>query len=300
MSCPRIQLATNGPEFSRVVAGLWRLGDWAMSPQERLTFTEQCIDTGVTTFDQADIYGNYSAEMLFGEALALKPSLRDKMEIVSKCGIKLISDKRPEHKFKSYDTSAAHMVASVDQSLKSMKTDYLDLLLIHRPDPLMSFSEIADTFNQLKQAGKVRHFGVSNFSRHQFECLNEKIPLVTNQVEFSPLHIAPMLDSTFDGLQQHNKAPMIWSALGGGRLFSANDAASVRIRSAIAMVAEQLNASFASVIYAWILRLPSNPIVLTGSGRIAAIKDAVDATAIQLTRDQWFYILEAVTGHEVA
>lgn len=300
MSCPRSQMSPHGPDFSRIVAGMWRIGDWGMSQQQRLSFIEQCIELGVTTFDQADIYGNYTAEALFGEALALTPSVRNRIEIVSKCGIKLISQHRPAHGLKHYDTSAVHITASVDHSLTSLRTDYLDLLLIHRPDPLMNFDEIAHTFMQLKQVGKVRHFGVSNFSRHQFDCLHKRVPLVTNQVEFSPLCMTPMLDQTFDGLQDQQIAPMIWSPLAGGQLFQADTPAAQRLQSVIADIAAELEQPFASVVYAWIMHLPSRPVPLTGSGRIAAIADAVSATTFMLSREQWFAILEAASGHEVA
>ena len=299
MTCPRFLLSNHGPDVSRVVAGLWRIGDWNMTPQKRLAFVEQCIELGVTTFDQADIYGNYSAEAIFGEAIALSPSIRGKIEIISKCGIKLTSDNRPDYKLKYYDTSASHILSSVDRSLNDMNIEYLDMLLIHRPDPLMCFDELADTFSRLKSAGKVRSFGVSNFTRHQFEVLNKKFPLVTNQVEFSPLHIKPMQDSTFDGLQGMNIHPMIWSALAGGQLFNSENEAVVRIGEAISAVATELGASFSSVIYAWIFRLPSHPIVLTGSGRIRVINEAVDASGISLTREQWFSILAAIEGKEV-
>lgn len=300
MNCPRSQMSPQGPDFSRIVAGMWRIGDWGMSQQQRISFIEQCLAMGVTTFDQADIYGNYTAEELFGEALALTPAIRQRIEIVSKCGIKLISQYRPEHDLKHYDTSAAHITASVDHSLTSMRTDYLDLLLIHRPDPLMNFDEIAHAFTQLKQAGKVHHFGVSNFTRHQFDCLHKKYPLVTNQVEFSPLCMTAMLDETFDSLQSQGIAPMIWSPLAGGQLFKADTRAAQRLQSVIADIAAQLEQPFASVVYAWIMRLPSRPVPLTGSGRIEAIADAVNATSFTLSRQQWFAILTAATGHEVA
>lgn len=300
MSCPRHTLSPQGPELSRIVAGLWRIGDWGMSPQQRLDFIAQCLALGVTTFDQADIYGNYTAEALLGEALALAPSIRQQMEIVSKCGIKLVSQHRPEHGLKHYDTSAAHITASVEQSLVSLGTDYLDVLLIHRPDPLMDFDDMAHAFAQLKQAGKVRHFGVSNFSRHQFDCLHKRFPLVTNQVEFSPLCLTPLQDQTFDGLQDRGIAPMIWSPLAGGQLFKSDTPATQRLQRVIADMAAELEQPFASVVYAWIMQLPSRPLPLTGSGRMAALAEAVQATRFTLSRQQWFAILAAASGHEVA
>ncbi len=287
-------------QLSRIVAGMWRMTEWNMAPQQRLAFIEQCLELGVSSFDHADIYGGYGVEALFGEALALKPALRGQMQIVSKCGIKLLSPSRPEHTIQHYDTTAAHITASVEQSLRALRTDYLDLLLIHRPDPLMDFDEMAATFTRLRAEGKVRHFGVSNFSRHQFEALNRRIPLATNQVEFSPLHLAPMFDETFDGLQDLGVPPMIWSPLGGGRLFSGGDAAGERLRACIQQVADEVRQPFASVVFAWIMQLPCKPVPLTGSGRIAAIQEAVQATQFTLSRQQWFEILRAARGHEVA
>lgn len=286
--------------LSRIVAGMWRMTEWDMTPQQRLDFIEQCIALGVTSFDHADIYGGYGVEGLFGEALALKPSLRGQIQLVSKCGIKLISGRRPAHTIQHYDTSAAHIVASVDNSLKELRTDYLDLLLIHRPDPLMDFDEVAATFQRLRADGKVKEFGVSNFSRHQFETLHKRIPLATNQVEFSPLHLAPLFDETFDGLQDLAVQPMIWSPLGGGRLFTAGDEQGERLRLKIKEIADELNRPFASVVFAWIMQLPCKPVPLTGSGRLESIKVAVEATQFQLSKPQWFEILRAARRHEVA
>lgn len=290
----------DGPALSRIVAGMWRMSEWDMAPQQRLAFIEQCLELGVTSFDHADIYGGYGVEALFGEALALKPALRERMQIVSKCGIKLLSPNRPGHTIQHYDTTAAHIAASVENSLRQLRTDYLDLLLIHRPDPLMDFDEMAAAFTRLRGEGKVKHFGVSNFSRHQFEALNRRVALATNQVEFSPLHLAPMFDETFDGLQDLGVAPMIWSPLGGGRLFSGGDAAGERLRAVIQQVADEVQRPFASVVFAWIMQLPCKPVPLTGSGRIAAIEEAVQATQFTLSRQQWFEILRAARGHEVA
>lgn len=300
LSCPSIPTSKGGPKLSRIVAGMWRMGEWQLTAQQRLAFIEQCLELGVSSFDHADIYGAYGVEGLFGQALALQPSLRSRMQLVSKCGIKLVSAARPAHTIQHYDTSASHITASVEHSLRELGTDYLDLLLIHRPDPLMDFEVVADTFDRLQQQGKVRHFGVSNFSRHQFETLNRRIPLATNQVEFSPLHVEPMYDATFDGLQDLGVRPMIWSPLAGGRLFSGGDAAGERVRAVIARIADELQQPFASVVFAWIMQLPCSPLPLTGSGRIEAVREAVQATRFGLSRGLWFEILRAARGHEVA
>jgi predicted oxidoreductase len=300
LTCPRIQTRQNGLELSRVVAGMWRMGEWGMSVEQRVAFIEQCLAMGVTSFDHADIYGGYGVEGLFGEALRAQPSLRDRIELVSKCGIKLISPKRPQHAIQHYDTTAAHIVASAEESLRQLHTDRLDLLLIHRPDPLMDFDEIAEAFSRLRKSGKVLHFGVSNFSRHQFESLNRRIELATNQVEFSPLHTAPMFDETFDGLQDLRVAPMVWSPLGGGRLFTATEPNAENLRLVIKEVADRMKVPFASVVFAWIMQLPSRPIPLTGTGRAEAIAVAVAGAGITLARGDWFRILRAARGHEVA
>ena len=299
-ACPRVTTRSGGPALSRIVAGMWRMTEWGMSVEQRVAFIEQCLEMGVTSFDHADIYGGYGVESLFGDALRLQPSLRDRIELVSKCGIKLVSPQRPQHTIQHYDTSAAHIVASVETSLRQLGTDRLDLLLIHRPDPLMDFDEVAHTFDALRQAGKVLHFGVSNFSRHQFEALDRRIDLATNQVEFSPLHTAPMFDETFDGLHDNGVSPMIWSPLAGGRLFNGGEAHADNLRLVIKGIADELGQPFASVVFAWIMQLPCRPIPLTGSGRIEAIAVAVAGTGFTLSRPDWFKILRAARGHEVA
>jgi predicted oxidoreductase len=300
LACPRISTRHGGPTLSRVVAGMWRMGEWGMSVEQRVALIERCLEMGVTSFDHADIYGGYGVEGLFGEALRAQPALRERMELVSKCGIKLLSTKRPQHTIQHYDTSAAHIIGSVEESLRQLNTDRLDLLLIHRPDPLMDFDDIAEAFSRLRKTGKVLHFGVSNFSRHQFESLNRRIELATNQVEFSPLHTAPMFDETFDGLQDLRVAPMVWSPLAGGRLFTATEANAENLRLVIKEVADRMNVPFASVVFAWIMQLPSRPIPLTGTGRVEAIAVAVTGVGITLAREDWFRILRAARGHEVA
>jgi predicted oxidoreductase len=300
LSCPRVTIGADGLALSRIVAGMWRMTEWGMTVAQRIAFIEQCLALGVTSFDHADIYGGYGVEGLFGDALRTQPGLRDKIELISKCGIKLVAPERPAHAIQHYDTGAAHITASVENSLRQLGTDRLDLLLIHRPDPLMDFDEIAETFSALRKAGKVLNFGVSNFSRHQFDCLHKRVALVTNQVEFSPMHLAPLFDETFDGLQDAGVAPMIWSPLAGGRLFSGQEANADNLRLVIKDIADELDQPFASVVFAWIMQLPCRPLPLTGSGRLEAIAVAVAGTRFTLSRSDWFRILRAGRGHEVA
>lgn len=299
MQTASLQIAPQGPHFSRVVLGLWRMADWSMSPQQRLTLLEQALELGITTIDQADIYGDYQSEALLGETLALAPSLRQRVQIVTKCGIKLLSPHRPAHQIQHYDTSGPHIIASAENSLRKMGIEELDLLLIHRPDPLMDADEVAAAFQILQQSGKVRHFGVSNFSPAQFELLASRFPLVTNQVELSLLHIAPLHDGSLDQCQRLRIAPMIWSALAGGRLLGDSSEQGLRVRHALDAIALELGVASSSVALAWILQHPSKPLVLTGSGRIAALRQAVAATHITLSREQWFSLWCASAGRGV-
>ncbi|CAM6745802.1 putative oxidoreductase YdhF [Enterobacter asburiae] len=294
----RITLAPQGPEFSRFVMGYWRLMDWNMSPLQLASFIEEHLDLGITTVDHADIYGGYQCEAAFGEALKLVPALRDRMEIVTKCGIATTA--KPEHALGHYITDSAHIIKSAEQSLVNLATDRIDLLLIHRPDPLMDADEVAEAFLNLHQSGKVRHFGVSNFTPAQFALLQSRLPftLATNQVEISPVHQPLLLDGTLDQLQQLRIRPMAWSCLGGGRLF--NDDEFQPLRNELETIARELNAeSIEQVVYAWILRLPSKPLPIIGSGKIERVRSALAAEELQMNRQQWFRIRKAALGYDV-
>ncbi|EPZ5287232.1 aldo/keto reductase, partial [Cronobacter dublinensis] len=236
----RILIAPQGPTFSRLVMGYWRLMEWNYAARDLVGFIEQHLELGITTVDHADIYGDYQCEAAFGEALRLAPHLREKMEIVTKCGIATTA--KPENAIGHYITDRAHIIHSAENSLRLLNTDVLDLLLIHRPDPLMDADEIAEAFLALHKSGKVRHFGVSNFTPAQFSLLQSRLPftLATNQVEISPVHQPLLLDGTLDLLQQLRIRPMAWSCLGGGRLFS--DERYAPLRAELQQVAEETGA----------------------------------------------------------
>lgn len=286
--------------LSTILAGTWRMAQWEMSAQQRLTWMHQCLEQGVHSFDLADLYGDYLVDGLVGEALALDPSLRQKIKIVDKCGIRLVSNNRPENRIKHYDTSAEHVMASVHNSLKALHTDHLDLLLIHRPDVLMDAQALAQVFLDLKAQGKVLNFGVSNFSTSQFDLLNQYIPLVTNQIEFSPLCLTPLTDGTLDQAQKLKAPPMIWSALAGGRLFKPENQREQEVVAVLQRIAQEKNISVTTLVYAWILKHPSHPQIILGSQRFAAITEAVAALSITLSNQDWYEIWTASTGHEVA
>ncbi|UTE78973.1 aldo/keto reductase family oxidoreductase [Rossellomorea sp. KS-H15a] len=297
----RIQM-TEDLSFSRIIHGLWRLSDWKQSKEDTLSLIQHNIENGITTFDHADIYGSYTCETLFGEALALQPSLREKMEIVTKCGIVLPSDNRPEHKTHHYNTSKKHILTSVEHSLQQLKTDYIDLLLIHRPDPFMNGEDVAEAFTQLKEEGKVRHFGVSNFKDHQWNMLQSYLPfpLITNQIELSAYHLENFEDGTLNLCQEKRVAPMAWSPLAGGAIFKGEDEKAVRLQHTLKKVQEETGAKgIDQVLYAWLLNHPAKIMPIVGSGKKERIQHAIDSLSIQLDHDQWFEILQTSMGHDV-
>lgn len=289
-------------EFSRIVQGYWRLMDWNISDYELVKLIEEAYDLGITTVDHADIYGNFCCEEKFGNALKLKKGLREKLQIVTKCGIKFPSENRPENKSHCYDTSKEHIIKSVERSLKNFNTDYLDVLLIHRVDALLNPEEVAEAFTKLKREGKVRYFGVSNFLPAQFNMLNSYLEdsLVTNQVEISPLCLDSFENGTLDLMLEKRVKPMAWSPLAGGRLFKANDEKSLRVQKVLNKIKDEVSAKgIDEVVYAWLLMHPSNIIPIVGSGKIDRIKAAIRATEINLSRDQWFEIYVASRGVDI-
>ncbi len=287
--------------FSKLIHGHWRILDWGLNPQELLSLTEQVLDLGIDTIDHADIYGNYECEAFFGEALKHNPSLRKKLTLVSKCGIKLLSDKYPERKLKIYDYSYEHIVNSAEKSLKNLGTDYLDVLLLHRPSPFFNPEEAARAFSDLKKAGKVTHFGVSNFSSQQFETLNSftEEPLVTNQIEVSPICPVHFENNNIDYLQMKQVAPMAWSPLGGGRLFNPVTEQEQRVSSLLNEMAEELNTSVDVICFAWLLNHPAAIMPILGTGKLDRIETAIQATKLNLSKEEWFKIYQASTGVEL-
>ena len=291
--------ASNPLHLSPIVAGLWRLSEWGLDAAGLQRWIQQALDLGVTSFDHADIYGGYAVEASFGEALARSPGLRQRLQIVTKCGIKLAHPSRPAHRINSYDSSRAHVLASVEQSLQALRTDRIDLLLIHRPDLLMDPQELVGTFADLKAAGKVLNFGVSNHAPDQLAMLHRRFALVTNQIEFSPLQMKALADGTLTQCVDLGLRPMIWSPLGQGRLFSGADEQVRRVHAVLSDLGQARGASVATMAFAWILRHPSKPRPITGSGRPQALQEAVAALDVTLSAEDWYRVWEASTGHPV-
>jgi predicted oxidoreductase len=287
------------PTLSPIVAGVWRLREWRLDTPGLVRWIESALALGITAFDHADIYGGYAVEDEFGAALAASPGLRDRLALVTKCGIKLISPARPAHVVKSYDTSRAHVVASVENSLRTLRTDRIDLLLIHRPDLLMDPDELAGTFDDLRAQGKVLHVGVSNHAPAQFAMLHRRFPLVTNQIEFSPLQMGALADGSLEQAVDLGLPPMIWSPLAGGRLLAADDEQARRVRGVLEDLGRARGVSVATMAYAWIRRHTSRPIPITGSRRPEALREAVAALDVEMTREEWYRVWEASMGHAV-
>lgn len=284
---------------SRLIHGQWRMADWKMSNQEILKLTEKITELGISTFDNADIYGDYGCEELFGNVLRLKNGLRHDIQIITKCGIKTISDKYAFRKTPHYDYSYNHIISSVESSLKKLNTDYIDLLLLHRPAPFFNPNEVAKAFSDLKSKGKVLHFGVSNFDPMQFDMLNaytdEK--LLTNQVEISPFCLEHFENGNIDFFLKERIIPMAWSPLAGGSFVNPKSEKEIRVTHVLKEIADELDInSIDKIIYSWLLKHPASIIPIIGSGKIERIKNAVDALDIELSLEQWYKIFIASRG----
>ena len=289
-------------QLSRLVHGVWRLNDWNLDDQELLSLLKQTIELGITSFDHADIYGDYSCEEIFGNALRLDPGLRNQMEIITKCGINLLSSKFPERKVKYYDYSYDHIVGSAENSLKNLGTDRIELLLLHRPSPFFDPEEVARAFSDLRQKGKVLNFGVSNFTPGQFEMLEAYCdePLLTNQVEISPYCLEHFDNGNMDFFVRNKVHPMAWSPLAGGQILSPADEKGKRLLTELEKVTEEINAgSVDKTIYCWLIKHPSGILPILGTSRIDRMKNAVEATHLEMSLEQWFRIYIASLGNEV-
>ena len=292
-------MSPDGPSFSSLVQGYWRLAEWNLSPQKCLSFIKEHVSLGITTVDHAHVYGNPSCESLFGKALKLDPSLRDQLEIVSKCGITLATEGKVSH----YNSSEQAIVNSVDLSLSRLGIEYLDVLLLHRPDYLMDADEVVDAFMKLKTEGKVKYLGVSNFNLAQLELLQSRIdvPLVTNQIELNPINLDVIKSGMLEKLQEVKTRPMAWSCLGGGRILDANSTKLEQLTNELKAIANEIGAeSIDQVVFAWVMKMPSGPVSILGSGNIDRIRKSAESLKLTMTHEQWYRILVASQGHDVA
>ncbi|MDO5102049.1 MAG: aldo/keto reductase [Lautropia sp.] len=288
--------------MSRIVHGYWRAHEWGLDARGYLALIRQLLALGINTFDHAACYGGFDNERAFGEALALEPSLREQMVIVSKCGIAFPNARLPRMRTKHYDNTREHIIWSAERSVAELQCGYLDLLLIHRPSPCANPQEIAAAFDALLARGLVRHVGVSNYSPAKFSMLQSYLqhPLVTNQIEVSALRLAPFEDGSLDALLEKRVRPMAWSPLGGGRLFDPADPQARRVADALLAVGEpQGETRLDTLALAWLLAHPIGMIPIVGSGRIERVRAAVDALAIDFTEEAWLSVYVASQGFDL-
>jgi predicted oxidoreductase len=289
---------TDTLDLSRLVYGMWRLGDDSDTSVDHIrNKIAACLDQGITTMDQADIYGGYEAEEILGHALT--PELRNRIEIVTKCDIVAPVGRYADAKVKYYDTSRAHILSSVEHSLRLMKIDHIDLLLIHRPDPLMDHFETGAALDEVVASGKVRAVGVSNFRPWDWELLQSgmKTPLVTNQIEISLLHHTPFTNGDVAFHQKNAQPFMAWSPLGGGALF---DTKLAGLHSALETIAKAHDVDTAAVAVAWLLAHPARILPVLGTNNLDRIARIGDAAKVRIDRETWFDLYTKALGHEVA
>lgn len=284
------------------VAGCMRWGKWGaqFSTAQYRQMIDACLEQGITAFDHADIYGDYTTEADFGEALKESPALRAQLRLISKCGIRMVAEQRPSHQIKSYDSSAQHIIQSVEQSLRNFGTDHLDVLLIHRPDPLLHPAEVASAVSHLKQQGKILQFGVSNFLPHQVDTLASHTLIEYNQVEISIIHLSAFANGTLDNCLQHHITPMAWAPLGGG-IFT--DDSHPRFRSIVQMataLAEKYETGLNEILLAWLGAHPAGILPVIGTTKLERLIQAKTASQLKLEREDWFRLLAASTGEDVA
>ena len=293
----RIELA-QGLSFSQLVYGMWRLADDSDTSVKHVDAKiNAALDQGITTFDQADIYGGYTAEAVMGAAMKANPSLRQRMEIVSKCDIVIDAGRHSGARVKHYNTTAAHINASVDASLVEMGIDEIDVLLVHRPDPFMDHHETGAALDALVDGGKVLAVGVSNFRPWDWNLLQSAMrhPLVTNQIELSLKHIAPFTNGDLAFHQQHGHVVMAWSPLGGGDLMTASNELTHRLDS----IARRSDVDRAAVATAFLLTHPAKITPVLGTNNLDRISSISAAETVQLDRQDWFSLYEAALGSEV-
>lgn len=296
-----VSLHASIPDFSRLIYGLWRLADDSDTSTSHIREKiDACLGQGITTFDHADIYGGYRCEALFGQALAEDPTLRSQMQLVSKCDIAIPCERYPERRVKYYDTSPDYITQSVENSLTALHTDYLDLLLIHRPDPFMDADATGAALDRLIEQGKIRAAGVSNFGIRDWDLLQSRMhhPLVTNQIEISLLERSAFTDGRLSHLQQHHTHAMAWSPLAGGRLFS-KDSACDRVRSVLERVAAEHQCGADHVALAWLLAHPAKILPVVGTNNVERINRISECLQVVIDRETWFELWVAAAGEEL-
>ena len=285
-------------KLSPIIAGTmnWGLWDKKLTTKEMENMIQLCIENSITTFDHADIYGSYTTEAQFGKALSNSKIKREQIQLISKCGIQMLAEKR-NNTIKHYDYSKDYIIWSVENSLKNLQADFLDVLLLHRPSPLMHADEIAEAVLKLKTEGKIIDFGLSNFTSSQTELIRQKTEIRYNQVQFSATHHEAMLDGSFDYMQIHNIRPMSWNPL--GTVFREDIEQTRRLKRILVKLVEKYHVGSDTILLSWILRHPAKVIPIAGTVNVARIQSLMKAVDLQLEKEDWFAIWVESTGKDV-
>ncbi len=288
----------NKEYYSKIIAGTMTWGSWGkqFSKAEMTEMIRYCVDLGITTFDHADIYGDYNNEAAFGNAFAASGVKREEVQLITKCGIQFDTKDRP-NRVKHYNYSAEYIIWSVERSLKNLKTDFVDLLLLHRPSPLINPNEVAEAVRSLKKSGKILELGVSNFSPSQVALLETETTVFGNQVEFSLTANEVMFDGTLDDCIANKRMAMSWSPLGA--YFRENTSQTQRIHRVLEPMTETYQATEDQLLLAWILKHPAGVFPVVGTANKSRLKAALEATTIEMELEDWFLLLEASKGQEV-
>jgi predicted oxidoreductase len=284
--------------FSRIIAGTMTWGIWGknLSEKQMVELMTCCLDSGISTFDHADIYGGYTTEAAFGSAFKTSKISRESVQLISKCGIQYTTENR-NNTVKHYDYSKKYIIWSVEQSLQNLKTDYLDLLLLHRPSPLMQADEIAEAILILKAEGKIKDFGVSNFTPVQTDLIRSKTAVNYNQIQFSVTDLDAMLNGSLDHMQIHEISPMAWNPLGS--VFKNDDEKARRVAAQALILSNKYEVSLDLILIAWILRHPSKIFPVCGTTDLKRVSQLTKAANVDLELEDWFALWVASTGNKV-
>tara|TARA_R110000868_G_scaffold213438_2_gene463479 strand:+ start:53 stop:925 length:873 start_codon:yes stop_codon:yes gene_type:complete len=288
----------NKTKLSPIIAGTMNWGVWDknLTINEMESMIQICLENKITTFDHADIYGSYTTENDFGKAFAASKIAREKMQLISKCGIQMLADNR-DNTIKHYDYSKTHITTSVERSLKNLNTDYLDVFLLHRPSPLMQADEIAEAVSKLKSEGKIIDFGLSNFTSSQTELIRQKIEVNYNQIQFSATNYEPMLDGSLDYMQLHQIQPMSWNPLGS--IFREDNTQTHRLKKLLATLVSKYELGSDTLLLSWVLKHPAKVIPIAGTVNVARIQALHKAVALELEKEDWFAIWSESMGEDV-
>ena len=286
-------------QLSPIIAGVmnWGLWDKNLNTREMNHLIHLFYENGITSFDHADIYGGYTTESAFGKAWATSKIAREKVHFISKCGIQYIAESRPENKIKHYEYSKEYIISSVENSLKNLQTDYLDVFLLHRPSPLMRANEIAEAVEKLKADGKILSFGVSNFTASQTALIQSKTEVSFNQIQFSATHHDAMLNGSLDYMELHNIQPMAWNPLGVA--FRENTDQTFRLRQLLAKLVEKYGVGADIILLAWVKQHPANILPVAGTINVSRIQQLMKAQTLVLDTQDWFAIWAEPMGHRV-